>query len=262
MGPELGAAGALGGLAQLASIGSAFWLGGRLIRRGLRGRATPELLLGAHLFLSIGVGSLLLTAVSLSSYSDFGIGAAGTARLAVAGNSLTIVGLMAALQFNSHVFHAGDRAGTLLALTGSALIWAGFAYLLRSGGLDDPATFDASYWPLAGAMVLADLWIAGEALHFRARLRKRLALGLAEPLVIERLGLWGCAAVARIGLVMIAPVVTWAVPSPAERAALAPPLLAVSALLILVTCVSYWLMLAPTAGYRRWVERRYAPAAR
>jgi hypothetical protein len=110
-------------------------------------------------------------------------------------------------------------------------------------------------------MLLADVWVAAEALHFRAQLRRRLALGLAEPLVAERLSLWSFAAIARMGLVTMAPAVTAAALSAAQRAALTPWLLSASALLILGTCIAYWLMLAPTETYRRWVERRYASAA-
>ncbi len=254
-------AGLLGGLAQLASIGSAFWLGGRLIRRALRGRGAPEMLLGLHLLLSLGVGSLLLTGVSLTAYADSGVNRDAIARFAVAGNSITIIGLMAALWFNYRVFHAGHRTGLGVAAAGSLMMWAGFAYLVAAGGLENPGHYGRAYWPLAAAMVLADAWVAAEALRFRAQLRRRLALGLAEPLVVERLGLWGYTAIARIGLVLIAPLTSALVHSAEQRAAIAPGLLLLSALLILGACIAYWLMLAPTEGYRRWVERRYAMAS-
>ena len=258
MGAVIEMAGLVGGLAQLASIVSAFWLGGRLIRRALRGQGKPEMLLGVHLVLTMGVGSLLLTVVSVSAHSDTGVSPTGLFALAISGNSVVIVGLMAALWFNYDVFHAGQRAGRLLAFACSALMWAGFAYLVWAGGLIGEHQFSTTYMPFCLAMVLTDLWVAVDALRFRAQMAKRLALGLAEPIVVERLALWGYGAVARIGLVVMTPVVNWLAPTAEQRAVVSPWLLVLSGFLILTTCVAYWLMLSPTEGYRRWVERRYA----
>jgi hypothetical protein len=253
-------AGLLGALAQVVSIFSAFWLGGGLVRRAVRGRGKPELLLGIHLVLTMGLGSLLLTAVSLAAYQDIGIHGTALAGLAGAGNVVVVIGLMSALWFNYDVFHAGQPLGRVLAWGCSTLMWAGFAYLVWAGGLGDPNGYGPTYWPFGLAMVLADLWVAADALRFRAQLAKRLALGLAEPIVVERLALWGYGAVARIGLVAMAPIVNVLGITPEQRLAAAPALYILSGFLILTTCVAYWLMLAPTEGYRRWVERRYATA--
>jgi hypothetical protein len=260
MGGALGAAGLLGGAAQLVSIASAFYLGGRLIRRGVMGRAAPELLLGLHLALAIGIGSLLLTIVSVSAYADVGASHDAIARLALAGNVITVLGLMSALWFNYRVFHSGSGAGVLLAGAGSLAMWAGLAHFLASGGLDTPGEFGPSYYPFCVAQVAADLWVAGEAIHFRAQMKRRLALGLVDPIVVERLGLWGYGAIARIGLVTMAPIVNALGLSHAQRSEIAPALLIVSSLLIASTCVAYWLMLSPTESYLRWVERRHATA--
>ena len=81
---------------------------------------------------------------------------------------------------------------------------------------------------------------------------------LAEPLVVDRLLLWVIASVARVGLVLIAPLVTALLPSNAARAAVSPGLLLVTAGMILGATVSLWLMLLPTERYRRWVQARYA----
>jgi hypothetical protein len=253
-------AGLVGGLAQLVSILSAFWLGGGLIRRALRGRGKPEMLLGVHLVLTMGVGSLLLTVVSVSAHADTGVSPGGLFALAITGNSVVIVGLMAALWFNTHVFHTGQRVAQLLAWVCSALMWAGFAYLVWAGGLIGENQFSTTYMPFCLAMVMTDLWVAVDALRFRVQLKKRLALGLADPIVVDRLALWGYGAVARIGLVVMTPIVNWLAPTAEQRAIVSPWLLTLSGILILTTCVAYWLMLSPTAGYRRWVERRHAAA--
>lgn len=261
MAGALGTAAAIGGLAQIASIGSAFWLGGRLLRRAIRSGGVPERLLGLHLFLSIGLGSLLLSVASMSAYTGEAALPAWFVPLAATGNLVTIFGLMAALWFNYHVFHEGQRAGLMVAVAASALMWIGFALYARAGGLESRALYGRESWPYVAAMVVADLWVVFDALRFRSHLMRRLALGLADPLVVDRLQLWGIASLARIGLVLMAPIMTAFVHTQELRAQLAPWLLALSAFLILATCVSLWLMLAPGERYRRWVAARYAVAA-
>ena len=194
-------------------------------------------------------------------YAQTGPHPEGVSALALAGNCITIVGLMAALWFNYRVFYASERGGLLVTVAASLMMWAALVYFVAAGGLEHPAQYGEAYWPLAFSMVLADAWVAGEALRFRTQLLRRLALGLADPVVVDRLGLWSAGAIARIGLVLMAPLTNALVPSAELRMEIAPGLLLLSALLILGTCVAYWLMLAPTDGYRRWVARRYATAA-
>jgi hypothetical protein len=215
--------------------------------------------MGVHLVLALAIGTIALSIVSLAAYRETGMSPTALAVLSGSGNAVVIVGLMAALWFNCEVFHEGQRAAVLLAWGCSALMWLGLAYLGRMGGLADPHQFGLpAYLPLCGAMVLADLWVALDALRFRAQLVKRLALGLAEPIVVERLALWGYGAVARIGLVTMAPIASALALTQQQRIEIAPAMLLLSAFLILTTCLAYWLMLAPTASYRSWVDRRYA----
>jgi hypothetical protein len=251
--------GAAAGLAQAASIGSAFWLGARLLRRSLRtGGGMPERLLGVHLIGAIGLGSLLLGFASMSAYATSPLSPAAFTGVVVAGNVTTLVGLGAALWFNALVFHGGGRRPMALAAASTGLMCAAFLYYTMAGGTQSSAAlFGRSYWPLAAAMALCDLWLIHDALAFRRQLLRRLALGLADPMVVERMLLWAVASLSRLGLVLMAPVMNASTDLATRREA-APWLLIVSALLILGSCVSLWLMLVPSARYRRWVEARYA----
>jgi len=109
-------------------------------------------------------------------------------------------------------------------------------------------------------MVLADLWLVADALRFRGQLLRRLALGLADPLVVDRLLLWSLASLARVALVLIAPITSAVFGMAHLPAGAVTSILLFSSLLILVATVSLWLMLVPSASYRRWVERRFARA--
>lgn len=258
----LGVVAGFGGIAQLASIGSAFWLGGRLLRRARRSGGVPERLLGLHLLLAIGVGSLLLTIATTSRYGSHPVSPGVILVLAIAGNLATIAGLMAALWFNYHVFHEGQRGGRWVAQVVTTLMVVTFGIYALAGGMDGSELYGRASWPYCASMVLGDLWLISDALRFRSQLLRRLRLGLAEPLVVDRLLLWSFASLARVALVLIAPATAVVVGSTAAlRASLVSPMLCVSALLILGATVSLWLMLAPSAGYRRWVERRYARAS-
>ena len=257
----LGVAAGLGGIAQIASIGSAFWLGGRLLHRAGRNGGAPERLLGLHLLLAIGVGSLLLTIATTSAYAAEPLSPLAHAAFTVGGNLATIAGLMAALWFNYRVFHDGQSSGRWTAAVASGLMWAGFLLYVQAGGMQGADLYGRASWPYVASMVLGDLWLISDALRFRSQLLRRLALGLAEPLVVDRLLLWSIASLARVALVLIAPLASFVVGTTTElRASLVSPMLLLSALLILTATVSLWLMLSPSAAYRRWVERRYAGA--
>src|SRR5262245_1865778 len=110
--------GALAGIAQVASVGSAFWLGTRLLRRSFgAGGGMPERLLGVHLLGAIGLGSLLLGIASMSSYRAGMLSAGAFEAFVLAGNVTTLVGMGAALWFNALVFHGGARRAMALAAT-------------------------------------------------------------------------------------------------------------------------------------------------
>jgi hypothetical protein len=257
-----GVAAGLAGFGQVASIGSAFWLGSRLLNRaGRPGGGTPELLLGLHLLFAIGVGSIFLSIATTSAYLPEMISPAVFGGLTIGGNLATLFGLTAALWFNYRVFHGGQQSGRVVAIVTSALMAGGFVLYAARGGMKMGDLYGPASWPYVATMVIADLWLVTDALRFRAQLRRRLALGLAEPLVVDRLLLWSVASLARIGLVLIAPVTSVVVGGTTDlRISLVPALLAASAAMIFVATVSLWLMLAPSEAYRRWVERRYAAA--
>lgn len=254
-----GVAAALGGLAQLASIASAFWLGGLLRRRARRasGDGAPERLMGLHLLLAIGAGSLLLSVATTSAHVAPLPGAAFWS-ITIAGNVATILGLMAALWFNVRVFHGDRPGGRAVGVVLAALMWIGFAGYVAAGGIRSPDLYGPASWPYVATMVMTDLWLVADALRFRGQLLRRMALGLADPLVVDRLLLWSLASLARVGLVLIAPILGTVFDMEQLPTAVVTWTLLLSSLLILTATVSLWLMLVPSAGYRRWVERRFA----
>jgi hypothetical protein len=138
---------------------AAFWLGGRLLRWAGRSGGAPERLLGLHLLLAIGLGSLLLTIAATSAYAPEPLPPLAHTALAVGGNLATIADLMAALWFNYRVFHDGQPGGRVVAVAASLLMWAGFLVYVQAGGMQGADLYGRASWPYVASMVLGDLWL-------------------------------------------------------------------------------------------------------
>jgi len=151
----------------------------------------------------------LLMAIALlcSGFLAFAVGTAGKvlvegapslrSSLTLLGLSIEYVGDAAMALFAWRVFHADKRWARgmigLLALFGAV----GFAGEVLSGEYlryADSAPIQGPWIPLGlAARSLAPTWLAVECLRFHAQLRRRVRIGLADPLVMHRVGLWGTA---------------------------------------------------------------------
>jgi hypothetical protein len=108
------------------------------------------------------------------------------------------------------------------------------------------------------AVGFAFLWTGVEAWTHAQRLHRRLALGLVEPVVLDRVRLWGTAGIA--GAVLCA---TIAGCLAAGMMVLHEPFpLALTALAGIVASTCWTLAFVPPARYLRRVEQRAGPALR
>lgn len=254
-----GSIGVIAGIAQILYLSAAFLLAGHLLLRAWRSRELPELLLGLHLLLAMGAGYLLISMGIVATHYA-GASREMVAWLIGAGYFATILGLIATLIFNYRVFRPGSRRALVfigLAIAAMGLGWAGYGLSEELGR----ARFEGTWlWIMMGGILAANLWVALEPLSYRRRLLRRLKLGLAEPLVVDRFLLWGCGSLARTAMVVVG-----AIASLAEQYILAKPSLVLTMGVFvfasacgLFTAVAYWLTFFPTHTYSRWVTRRYA----
>ncbi len=173
------------------------------------------------------------------------------------------VGHGALVAFSWRVFHprdtwAGALAGTLAALIGVALsgeVLSG-EYLRYS----DMRPISGP-WLLFGlaARGAAPTWMAFECFRFHHKLRLRAKIGLAEPLVVNRVLLWGIAiGCSALGFGMS--IVHRLVYGTGLRAHVWA-LTTVSALAT-VSALCLGLAFFPPKAYRRWLEERPGPAPR
>jgi hypothetical protein len=164
-------------------------VGGRLLWLARRTRQVPEALIGLSLFLLGGVGYPLH---ALWQGLDALPGLQVT--MSVVHGLLQLVGQSAQVFFAWLVFRRQDAwAAGICAVYSAALVllflWQtlapGWSVFVREG---------TGPWNLLMYPILFSLgWMTYEPLAYYAKLRKRMALGLADPVTTDRLRLWGLA---------------------------------------------------------------------
>lgn len=229
-------------------------VGTKLLWLARRTRGFPELVVGFSLSVLAAVAWPLLLLASAPASPP-----APVLRGALAGASLAMaLGWSGVFLFTWRVFRPG--AGWARALAGlgiAAELAAGGAGVIRALSLPDAAALRTPAPSGLALLLAAQLvygWTAVESFRYRALLRRRIPLGLADPLVADRFGLWGWTGVFGGGSLLPA---SWAMLTGGD------PNSAVSHLLVgvcgLVCSGALALAFLPPAAYVRFV-RESAPA--
>jgi hypothetical protein len=167
------------------------------------------------------------------------------------------LGIGCQVLFTWRVFrpHSRAAAAAFLGFTlGSVALLTGYA---GADALGDPLYRGRWFWSEAALHLLALAWASAEALRYHARMRRRLRLGLADPVVANRFLVWGIAVAAAFGAVAV-PVAFEALGAANETGLLA----GITAAFALVSALGYSLTFFPPPAYRRFLARRApAPAA-
>jgi hypothetical protein len=225
-------------------------LGVRLLRLSRRTSARPERSLGLA-FLFAGASAWLLPLGAREGTPD------ATARAIVLAAQ---TGMSVAIALLGHF--------TWIVFRPHAAAARGLAPQLIAANLACPVALVANGTPLpagpVGLAVLAArnlvlLWLFLESASYARTMRRRVALGLAEPLLANRFLLWAIwtGALAFIPLLVLALRVSGALPQPTAGPLLEGPWRLVLAALgggLAVALVACWLAFFPTARYRRWIE--------
>jgi hypothetical protein len=175
---------AIGGLSFiLASLVT----GARLLLVARRTRELPELTLGLGLFLMGGLGYPLTLLGEFGTFMPDGVRAGF-----IAGNQLSgVIGLPLLVYFTARVFRPESN-------TARATVWL---FVLAFIGLYVYRATTIGFAPLAlggqkaplphSILTVACLgWSGIESLSYHLRLRKRVGLGLADPVLANRMLLW------------------------------------------------------------------------
>ncbi|GAF71561.1 unnamed protein product [marine sediment metagenome] len=219
-------------------------VGVRLLIRAGQTRGLPELLFGA----AFVTGSVGVAGSQLGQRFVWTEPGPLFTSMTALGFGLQVLGTAALFAVVWRVFRPRDRwamglasAGALLALGGWTLRWVDGSFegdVLRSRGL----------FLFQSMRIVVFAWSATEALRYAAALRRRVAVGLAEPAVANQILFWGVA-----GIFMIVTTLSIMLPilltgrSPLEFA-LPMALITVSTL---GTAVVMWCAFFPPLGMRR-----------
>ena len=229
-------------------------VGAKLLWLARRTRALPETLIGAALFLLSGVAWPLLLIVSAPEPPPGWVLRLGWAAASVA----LALGWSSVFLFTWQVFRPGEGWGRWLAGLGISIeLAAGLGGVVRAVGLAEPLelrTGSASGTVLLLGAQAVYVWTALESFRYRALLRRRLRLGLADPLVAERFGLWGWTGVCGFG--GIAPAVLAQLSGGDPNSLTSHLVVAVCGLL---SSVALYVAFLPPAPYVRFV-RAQAPS--
>lgn len=235
------------GTAAFVLVGAV--VGARMLLLARRTRKLPELYVGGALFLYAGIGQPLVVA-SRPLGEAFGF---ETRVCAIALALVAIVAAMVGLYlFTWTVYRRDSKAARLgVWLAGCAAILSGVTVVRAIPETAGVVTDDMrlGIGSLSLVFLVGMAWAAWESLRYYAMLRKRLALGLTEPIVVNRFLLWGsgCGATTLSSLSMIV-----CAAAGMDVAAHPVPLL-VTAVGGIIIASCWYLTFLPPEGYRRWV---------
>ncbi len=231
----------------LAFFFVSLWVGVRLLAQWGRTRQMPELLLGIGVLCigPIGFGLIMLAAAAGASDPNAPSLLAGLSAIAVGG------GAAAKAIFNWKIYHPRSRLVAAIALGSIAGLVISIIGDARSTGFA-PSAWMQPGWILArqGLQIAILLWGSAEALRWWLRMRRRLRLGIADPIVANRFLLWAIGAGMAGSGSLIGMVVGLAYGQPMNEL---PLLTLVLSMIGLVSAISLWLAFATPAWWKRWV---------
>ena len=263
---------AISGVVTIGLLALSAVVGVRLVRLGRRDEDGRALLyLGLYFLLHAS----LATGFSLATYlgwSDVDLALPDlAARVLNAGFFVfSTLGLAFLLLFTQLTFRASSPVARSIVAGLTMLMSVSVVALGASEGFGVRVLNGPAYWVHFAARVACWAWVAFESLRYWGRQRRRLALGLADPVVSNRFllwGLWGALIavlsfsdpVARLWYFSLAGTTTQWLPEVGRPiiAATVPIACALNAAAIALMVLTFF----PVPAYRRWIAERHAARA-
>jgi hypothetical protein len=241
---------ALAGLCLLLFVAVASGVGLRVLLLARRSRGVPELLMGC------GMLSIAALGYPLTIVAGFG-GSVGALNLPLytAGSFLTQLGVALIYAFTWQVFRPAAGWAKALVGAGSAVMLAslvGASAAISSASSETLSHLAARSW-LSVSMIgytTGFLWTAVEGLvHYRAALR-RLAFGLADPVVANRFLLWGAFGLMATGINFSSALGNWMGSDPSRSPVVLVPMGVLGAGASIAMSLAFF----PPARYLAWVR--------
>lgn len=236
-------------LSTAAFVGVGAVVGARMLLLAHRTRQLPELLLGGSLFLYAAVGQPFVVA-SRPLGAAFGFEARLTA--VALGLAAIISSMLGLYLFTWTVFRRDSRWGGLLVWTAACAAVLSGTIVLGTIPPTPGLMTDGMRVGISGLAIVFGVgmsWTGWESLRYHGLMRRRLALGLADPVVANRFLLWGCGC----GVTSLTALGMLGSAAAGLPVAIHPvPLMMTSVAGTIIACCWY-LTFLPPAGYLRWV---------
>lgn len=241
-------------LAMLAFVVVGAVVGARLLLLARRTRQLPEFAVGLSLF-SYSIFCEPLAVASRPIGMAFGLDARlAVLALALLANWVTVTGVYL---FTFTVFRRGTAWGKAAVAFGSLVTVVMSVVLLsdiaRQGAIGEQTLLTRAC--LAGMSLnfaACMAWTAAEAVRYHGLMRRRMALGLADPVVTNRFLVWGVGSAACAGL-SLSLVVCSAI---GLNLVVHPVPILLLSVCGLTAAICWMLSFLPPAAYLDWVRRR------
>lgn len=230
-------------LATVASLVASSVLGFRLLRLAARTHEVPELAIGSSFVLAGVIGYVLMLAGNPASGA---VTQEQAYRIFTVGYAVIGLGVCCVYVFIWRTFRASEWWAVALVLLGVGLILA-----TSHNSIDPEGGQGLAFWLGLLGRGGAGIWGAIESLRWWSLMKRRIGLGLADPVVANRFLLWGLANATTFLIFMS----TTMAPQGAEAAgSISTSQILLISTMTFATAVLQWLAFFPTQRYLAWVR--------
>jgi hypothetical protein len=225
----------------------------RLIHLARRTGKKPELLLGLGVLGTAVLGYGVMIAAIVVRGAENPVATTMLARvLQGAGTVLHDVGVTMIVLFVLTVFRPKDRVALALAALLLGALWIGGIGWESQNRFRDSGVGNGFWWLRYAVVWTYPLWPMFESYRYYGLMRRRQAIGLADPMVTNRFFLWGTGSLGT-ALAVWTSSLPFLLGDPSAVLAALPAIQIVTATFGCATVVIYSLTFFPPAVYRRWV---------
>ena len=226
----------------------------RLLLLSRSTRCTPELYLGLGILGTavLGYGTMIAAQILRGTTNPIATSFAERAVQA-AGEILHDGGVSMMIAFVVSVFRPRERWARALAATALAALWGGNLGWQLENGFRSAGVGNGFWWMRYAVIWTYPLWTMIESYRYYALMRRRLALGLADPLVANRFFLWGTGSLGTALAIWISSLSFFLIARPERLLAWAPSIEVATATVGVATVALFYLTFLPPGWYRRWV---------